>query len=520
MYFRRRPYRRRRNFLHHRRRRWFRRHWRRAHRRRGWYRRRRVRNIRQLQPRRKRLLVVTGWEILGQVGSQIKYVVNEKKDGSQSEPEARIDILNPIPMNKQVKYLSLMIPQGLANTCQDKWTENMKKWDYDQKSEQPYYLGPNHWDFCGGWGYAKFDFQSLILRNLLGMNRFSEDITNFTHIRWLKFKFQLIRGPSVDYLFRIQMHRGPQDFESPLVHPAHLLNMPFVTWVESIARSKCCRKKVLRRLATTDLSGWYDIESFRNQELVSYQWSAFDPNNPLGKNPDLPGAKTDKFKWWDDGWMRIRAATTNDATAQKPIKTNRDLNWQDRTTYDNTFVQELDKKVNNYQQSWFQNIWDWVYSYTKDDYTNQKLGKNTPFCPPVLPSTYVNTLWFRYKFYFQVGGATIGRYAPEWPLRETHDNTAKVCRIPGCKYCIKEGDLDKDGVLTEEAYERITEPPERGKKTLVEKLARALQRRRKRKRERKITWWDEKEEEPGTAHSHSKNGKAERIRYLAARLGL
>nr|UZV41787.1 MAG: ORF1 [Anelloviridae sp.] len=513
MYFRRRPYRRRRNFLHHRRRRWFRRHWRRAHRRRGWY-RRRSRPIRQVQPRRKRLLVVSGWEILGQIGSQIKYVIGTKKEDPNT-PEPRIDVINPIPMNKQVQYLALMIPQGLANTCDDTWTENMKRYDYNTQREQEYYKGPDHWDFCGGWGYAKFDFQSLILRNLLGMNRFSESINNFTHIRFLKFKFQLIRGPSVDYLFRIQMHRGPQDFESPLVHPAHLLNMPFVTWVESIARSKCCRKKVLRRVATTDLSGWYDIESFRNQELVSYQWTAFDPNNPLGKNPDLPKISQVDAKWWDDKWMRARA----DKNDQKQkIKENRELDWQMRTTYDANFVKSIESKVRKSETSITQNIWDWIFSWN-DKQQKPELGKTSPFCPPILPSTYVNTLWFRYKFYFQVGGATIGRNAPEWPLRETHDNTAKVCRVPGCKHCIKEGDLDDTGILTEEAYERITEPPERSKKRMVEKLARALQRRRKRK-QRRVTWWDKKEEEPGPSHTHSKNGKAERIRYLAARLGL
>nr|ASH99089.1 ORF1 [Giant panda anellovirus] len=491
MYYRRRPYRRRRHFLHHRKRR-YRRLWRRAHRRRGYYRRRRVSTIKQVNPRRRRLLVCTGWEILGQIGSQLKYTI--KSDG-----KPQIDVLNPIPANKQVTYLSQMVPQGLENKCSDTWVMNIR-----DPSGMANKKGPTHWDFCGGWGYAKFDFQSLILRNLLGMNRFSESILTFTHIRFLKFKVQLVRGPSLDYLFRLQMHRGPQDWESPLIHPSHLINMPFVTWVESTKRSKCCRMKTLRRIATTDLSGWYDIESFRALELFSYQWTVFDPNNPLGKNPIIP--KSNK-KWWNDDWMRAMAGEN------KKISENRHLNWQDRTTYDQGFVKTIDPKKLNATQ----NFWDWVF--TGFD-TKNTAGKTTPFLPPIMPSEYVNTFWFRYKIYFQIGGQTISRNAPPWPLRETTDNTGK-CMVTNCPYCIKEGDLDDTGQLKEKALERITEPPERRKKKLVEKLARALQQRRKRNR-RHITWWDEgkAEEHVSTTHTRPKNFKNKCLRRLAERLGL
>nr|ASH99121.1 ORF1 [Giant panda anellovirus] len=498
MYYRRRPYRRRRHFFRHRKWNVHRRRWRRAHRRRGYYRRRRVSNIRQLQPRKKRLLVVTGWEILGQLGSQIKYGVGEDKNPV-------IEVLNPVPINKQVEYLWKLIPQGLENKCTDYWTMNM-----NDDNKKPW-LGPTHWDFCGGWGYAKFDFQSLILRNLLGFNRFSDDIKSFTHIRFLKFKIQLVRGSSVDYLFRLQMHRGPQDWESPLVHPAHLLNMPFVTWVESNKRSKCCRMKVLRRLATTDLSGWYDIESFRALELFSYQWTAFDPNNPLGKNPILPKELGDK-KWWNDDWMRVRAGREKGPENAKIIKDNRRLDWMERTTYDNNFVGSIDPK--NLTQT--QNFWDWLF----DPKNIKKQGKSSPFLPPILPSEYVNTLWFRYKIYFQIGGQTISRLAPPWPLRETYDNTSGKCLIRDCPDCIREGDLDDTGQLKEAALERITESPKRRKARLVAKLAEALQQRRKRKR-RHITWWDEKEEvDPSPPDPHPQVFKNKRIRSLASCLGL
>nr|UZV41781.1 MAG: ORF1 [Anelloviridae sp.] len=495
MYHRRRSYRPRRHFFRHRRWRYPRRHWRRAWRRR--YRRPRVRAIIQQQPRRKKILVVTGWEILGQIGSQLKYVY----DDNTKTP--RVEVINIAPMNKQVKYLMGMIPQGLANTCSDTWTDGMKERNEGGLGK----TGPTHWDFVGGWGYAKFDLQSLILRNLLGMNRFSENIRTYTHIKFLKFKIQLVPGPSVDYLFRIQQHRGPQDWEEPLLHPAHLLNMPFVTWVQSIKRSKCCRMKVLRRRAGTDLNGWYDMESFRNYELFSYMWSAFDPNNPLGKNPILPGdnkGASTTTKWWNDDWMRARQSSRD-----QKISINMKLDWTQRNTYDNNFVKSIDPEHLTNETT---NFWDWLLGKSPPQ------GKSSPFVPPILSSEYVNTLWFRYKFYFQIGGASISREAISWPLRETTDNTVP-CGVAGCPYCIKEGDTDEHGILKEKALERITESPERRKKRLVEKLSRALRQRRKRKR---ITWWDEgkAEEYVSTPHTHPKNFKNKCIRRLATRLGL
>nr|UZV41779.1 MAG: ORF1 [Anelloviridae sp.]UZV41789.1 MAG: ORF1 [Anelloviridae sp.] len=470
-------------FRYRRRRRWPRRHWRRA-----WRRSRRpskVLRIKQWQPRRRKLLVVQGWEILGVQGSEIEYEIN------QDLTEPTIKIRNVAPSNKPVEYLSKMIPQEIRNVCSEEWPDTSKN--------------PQYWDFVGGYGWAKFDLQSLVLRNLLGMNRFSENIRTYTHIRFLKFKLQLVRGPTLDYLFRVQMHRGPYDWETPLIHPAHLLNMPFVTWVESIRRSKCCRMKVIRRHSPTDLSGWYDIEEFRKYELFTYQWTVFDPNNPMGKNP-LYGKTLETDKWWNDDWMR-----NNSSKNKKISDLNKLLDWADRGTYDSNFVSCINSNfIAQHTKSW----WEWITG--KED-CNSKKGKTTPFLPPIMPSDKINTFWFRYKFYFQLGGASISRDLQQWPIRETSDNAHPCTKDTTCPYCIRQGDLDEDGLLTKEAYERITEPPEHRKKKLVAKLARLIQQRRKRKR---VHWWDDGKEETSTSptHTNPKKFKIECIRRLASRL--
>nr|UZV41774.1 MAG: ORF1 [Anelloviridae sp.] len=474
---------RRRHFIRYRRWRKPRRHWRRAWRR---YRRRsRVRPIIQVQPRRKRFLVVTGWEILGVQGSQVSYKVPQAGDPT-------IEITNVAPSNKQVTYLYKMVPATPQNTCDDRWISETGK--------------PTFWDFVGGFGQAKFDLQSLILRNLLGMNRFSENIRTFSHIRFIKVKIQLVRGPTIDYLFRIQMHRAPFDVETNMIHPAHFLNMPFVTWVESVSRSKCCRMKVLRRRAPTDLSGWYDIETFRNYELITYQWTVFEPNNPLGKNPQIDQNKT----WWDDSWMRLKS------TAHQ-IGINKKIDWQDRGSWDATFVNKIAKdqgfENKDPKPQDGVNWWDWIFKTT----TMTTKGKNTPFLPSIINSDRINTFWFRYKFYFQVGGAGISRELMDWPIRETYNDNNVCTGDRTCPYCIKEGDLDDTGLLKEEAYERITRPPEHRKKKLVALLAQLIRERRKRKR---VRWADEREKEEGTSPTHSdpKKFKIECIRNLATRL--
>ncbi|ASH99085.1 ORF1 [Pitorquevirus ursid8] len=475
------PYRRRyrrgyrRHFFRHRKWRRPRRHWRRAWRR---YRRPRVRTVKQTQPRRITPLLVSGWEIMGIQGSQIDFVYNH------DQTKWELHIKHIAPTNKEVKYLSLMVPENIQNTCSDVWrTTDI----------------PKYWDFVGGYGEAKFDLQSLVLRNLLGMNRFSENIRGYSYIKYLGFSFQLIRAPTLDYLFRPQVHRAPYEWERPLIHPAVMLNMPFVKWVQSVERSNCCRSPTIKRRAGPDLSGWFDMEVFRNYELVSYQWSVFDPNNPMGRNTEP--IKSEAKPFFDDSWMRpskpnqkVGGATLNDR-----------IRWQDRSQWDYTFVNNIENLTKK------GTVWEWLWGNKQVDNT----AKTTPFLPPIIESPVINTFWFRYRFKFLLGGSTMSRNLQQWPIRETNDDLKPCTGENTCPWCIGEGDLDAVGQLTEEAFQRITESPEHRKKRLVEKLARIIRQRRKRKR---VSWWDEKKRNASPAHPNPKKKRAQCIRYLATRL--
>nr|ASH99109.1 ORF1 [Giant panda anellovirus] len=436
------------------------RYWRRARKR--YYHRRRVRPVYQYQPRKRTRLTVTGWEILGVIGSEITYTTQD------TDPKWKIEVKDIAPANKQVYYFTKLIPIETQNTCTDKWYN--KKNQMPSKNEK---YECRYWDFVGGWGYAHFTLEGLVLRNLLGMNRFSTSIKGWTHIKYRGFKWQLVRGRSVDYLFRPEMHRGALDDERDLIHPAHLLNMPFVKWVESVRRTHCCKMMRIIRKPPPDLLGWHDLEDFRKLLLGAYQWTAFDPDNLMGKNPD-PN-KDDKDVWYNSEWMREKQDGSN-------IGINTTLKWGLRNEYDSQFVGAINAAKRNKNTNW----WDWIFG--NDDISTKK-GKQTPFLPPIIPSEQPNTLWFRYKFFFQLGGSTISRNYQQWPIRETYDNS-KTCQKNGdhCDYCIHPEDLDETGILKESALARIT-AVQTERRSMVEIIPKSILHRRKRKR---ITWWDEK----------------------------
>lgn len=436
--------------------------------------------------------MVTGWEILGVIGSQITYT-------DSGNDNYTIEVKDIAPSNKQVFYFTKLIPINTTNTCTDKWPN---KNDNTYQTNKPWEC--RYWDFVGGWGYGHFTLEGLVLRNLLGMNRFSTNLKGWTHIKFRGLSWQLVRGRSVDYLFRPEMHRGDLDDERNLIHPAHLLNMPFVKWVESVRRTHCCKMMRIRRKPPADILGWHDIEDFRKLLLGAYQWSAFDPDNLLGKNPDPTNKKTDV--WYNSDWMRERQTG-------KQIGINNTLQWAERNTYDYTFVKQInDQKGTQGKKS----MWDWIFG---DEFNSSK-GKQTPFVPPIIPSEHPNTLWFRYKFFFQLGGATISRNYEKWPIRETYDNSKACSENGSCPACIQPNDLDETGMLTEEALERITSEPKHRQEDVVEIVPKPILNRRKRRR---ISWWDEKKDtSPQYPHPNKEKNKylwsmAKRLRQRLVR---
>nr|UZV41792.1 MAG: ORF1 [Anelloviridae sp.] len=378
-------------------------------------------------PRKQKRITCIGWEIMGCNGSSIKQWTSSNQL-----------LLNYFtPNNKEVKYYQTM---GMTNTNTN------------------YQLHKVNWgDFQGGYGGAWFTFTTLLQRNRLGMNRFTDSFEGFDWIKYLGCRIQLIRAVEIDYLFRPDLRRAPSSQESAdeaqNIHPANLLNFPFVKWVQSLKRSKCCKTISFKIHPPAEMIGWWGVETFMPKTLFGYQWTTIDPNNPLGMNPNTQISLNDGPI--NNEWLGADNKNIDTFCAT----------WGNRTTWDNQF---LDSVVPD-------------GTYQKRDQTipkNNKKPKHSPFCPPIIFCDFVNTFWFRYKFFFKVGGTNISRYPVRVPFTEINP----PCNPQTCEACIKEGDLNKWGLLKEKSLQRITGITFR-KKTILEKLTRFI-----RYKQRKVHW--------------------------------
>nr|UZV41788.1 MAG: ORF1 [Anelloviridae sp.] len=333
------------------------------------------------------------------------------------------------------------------------------------------------WDFVGGWGHAEFTFRTLLIRAILGFARFSDSTRGFPFIRFLGYQMQLIRAPEISYLFRPEGHRGKQDYEDVLQHPAHFINLPFVKIVESIIRSKCCKHPWIKRRADPSIfGGWHDITDFQNVRLTGYQWTTIDMDNPLGKNPQM-GRNTESPII--NNWMG--ESKDQQMSTYCP-------SWLNIEKFDEDFVKYINRQITGNAQD----FWDWILPQTG---VKPKMG---PFKQSLINTSSPNTLWFRYRFFFQLGGAGIGRLPPEYPIREA--DTCEPCKKT-CEACIKEGDLDRWGLLKKAAFNRITGLTKHRKKAVVAKLAKlVLLRQRDRAKRKRVRFSDEEEEKGNNTH--------------------
>lgn len=377
---------------------------------------------------------MTGWEILGICGSTWFF-------DSQGKLTVKQNIKNTV----NVQYLAVM---GISTNGTVAVTPS----------------GCLFKDFCGGYGNASFSLLSLMQRAQLGMARFSEGLGGYT---WIKFKgasFQLVPSAEVDYLFRLQNHaQGAEQErkdENKWIHPGTMLLLPGTKIVESIKRTKCCKWKHIRYRPPPLFEGWYDIENFSKYILTSYEWTTVSLNNPMGIPPyKLNNQNTSDDQqgdvdnnWWKDG--------TKCTTSGFHIPT-----WLNREAYNSEF--------NSQTGGW----WDQVWS---------KKPKCSPFCPPVFTTEHQNTLWVRYKFWFQVGGTTLENQIPQYPLREVNPPPGK-CGY-SCTTCINpEEDLDATGILTEKAFKRITGTGDQ-KQRLLKKLIYILRRQQQTVPKTRIKW--------------------------------
>nr|WBM82685.1 MAG: ORF1 [Torque teno polar bear virus 27] len=445
---------RRRYLLRHRRRRYW---WRR----RPWgYRRGKARPVRQTRPSHVRLLKIKGVEFLGELGSVVNFrwdAPTEATDTNKDAGQWQVDIQNVAPVNKEVSYWQKLLPttDENKNSCSDKFPNREC----------------SYWDFVGGYGQAHFTLFGLIMRTILGFARFNTTLERVRFIKYLGVQFNLQRAPDVNWLFLAEEHRQGHDYEKPLITPMNLLNTPRTVIVKAYKQTHCCRNPRVRRPADPTIYGWQDLEDFLHVPLISYVWSAFNPNNPLGRNDQI----TKKLKSpLQNNWMR--------ASCGKKIS-DYCPDWNDRVKYDKTFVEKVDGvQVIKDKRGW----WDWSEEkQLKGNAIQCEYGRYAPFLPPQIAADTPQTVWMRYTFLFQIGGQSFGYKKQVWPVLE-----ADTCTPCTQDTHIYPEDKDPWGILKKKTIKRIAGSPEYRKRRALAFLSRLIQhRRRKRKR---VTWADEK----------------------------
>lgn len=372
-----------------------------------------------------------GWEILGRIGTVFTY-----NGGSWVAT-------NLIKTNAKVGYLSKMGISGANNNLEENSCE--------------------YSDFCGGWGGATFTFSGLVQRAIFGMARFSDCTDGFPWIKYLGGYVTMMQGREVSYLAKFSTHHGLADEyakETKWVTPGALLNQPGTILVPSLKDSRCCRRKHLRLKPPPGIEGWYDKDKFVNFILVSYWWTAFDIFDPLGPQPLSSTGEPIKTNTGTN--IRLQNNWFNDKL-NCPAKGRPVIPyWTNRDTYDKKYV---DDKA-SLTVKW----WNILFDSTTTWFNSENYPRCAPFLPPWITTGGSDTLWFRYKFYFQVGGSDLQNHVPQYPVHEVDDPPVCTQRCPAR---LDTEDFDSDGIITDRALERITRPGDR-RRDLAEELKCAL----------------------------------------------
>nr|ASA48793.1 ORF1 [Torque teno Leptonychotes weddellii virus 1] len=413
------------------------RYWRRPHRR-HWRRRRYIRprtaTVRYYPSRRRKRISVRGWEPLGNVcASDIA--------SSEATPYIDLDMYDLSPLENNIG--------------------NFK--------------GVWH----GTWGHHFFTLRSLLIRAKYYFNYWSSDWEGYDYVKFLGGYIWIPRMTYFSWIFYLDssIQSNPKEegtpenkykYEKSWLHPGILLNRPGSKLMISSLQQPY--RPFYRRIKVTPPSAWegnYRMDAAMDYLLFHWGWTTCNVT----------------ASFFDFYCQRKRSTTQNDTCPQTPWFIH-DTCWEKKSSqnaafkpieniYDNINKRHLDPR----------SVWVNRRMYIKSDCVNTPNATNQvaanchnwgPFLPQnvILETSTGNSLYFRYKLFFEVSGDSLYRRQPSQPCKDgvippapgaesacpevsTH-SIYKRRRRPSSIYDILPGDLDSDGMLTERAYERIT----------------------------------------------------------------
>nr|WCS66013.1 ORF1 [Torque teno Leptonychotes weddellii virus 2] len=394
-------------------------HW--GHRRRRYWRRwrhfrPRTAAVRYTPAKRHKILVVSGYEPLGNVCSQTRAM-------DEAKPYLVLDVPD---MDEKVK-----------NTAQ-----SMKR------------NGMNSTEWSGTWGHHFFSFRQLVTRAQYYFANFSTDWRTYDYLQFLGGRIWLPRQMFFDWIFYIDYDlqdktMTPEEMDKyknskTWFHPGILINRKGAKLVGSPHRFGL--KTMFRKVYVRPPASWeglFNLPSAMDYIFVHWAWTGIDLEQSFM-----------------DAWC-VKNRTSSDNTnpceevpwfmggidsMQPQVKEgDRRSDWVDREKYKTT-ARMCTVKEDSYQR------WG-------------------PFLPWTFGFPYLQSrsIWFKYKFFFKLSGDSVYRRPPTEshadlvPRAPEHKTQVLSTQVPPRSILkrplstadILPGDLDADGILKDASLERI-----------------------------------------------------------------
>nr|ASA48821.1 ORF1 [Torque teno Leptonychotes weddellii virus-2] len=394
-------------------------HW--GHRRRRYWRRwrhfrPRTAAVRYTPAKRHKILVVSGYEPLGNVCSQTRAM-------DEAKPYIVLDVPD---MEDKVK----------------KAAETMKRSESTST------------EWSGTWGHHFFSFRQLVTRAQYYFANFSTDWRTYDYLQFLGGTIWLPRQMFFDWMFYIDYDlqdktMTPEEMDKyknskTWFHPGILINRKGAKLVGSPHRFGL--KTMFRKVYVRPPASWeglFNLPSAMDYIFVHWAWTGIDLEQSFM-----------------DAWC-VKNRTSNDMTT--PCE---EVPW---------FMGGIDSMQPQVKEGDRRSDWVDREKYNKDQRQCSNKADSFMRWGPFLPWTFgfpylqSRSIWFKYKFFFKLSGDSVYRRPPTEshadlvPRAPEHKSQVFGTQVPPRSILkrplstadILPGDLDSDGILKDASLERI-----------------------------------------------------------------
>lgn len=299
--------------------------------------------------------------------------------------------------------------------------------------------GASYVDFCGGWGSASFSLETLMYRANRGLAKFSDNITQYTSIKFVSIVIWGVPEPDLDWVLTGTTHFSNAKVElgnyKRYAQPLTMMLEPNRLFVPSYKRSnKRLFYKKKFYAGTQFTNELYDKYFFYNKPFFTYNWSNIDLELPVGVPQN------------DDFYTRLLGNSVYKNTWFK----KKSENWLDRQEYTKPPQSLSDASVFSSWSAFFATVWE---SFKKNMFGTDV--KQAPMQPPVLLAPKLQQASFFYNIKLQAAGRSIaglhgGKASeipkPECPCKSTNTQ---------CSAHLDPDEVGSTGTISSETFRRI-----------------------------------------------------------------